>query len=153
VQNLAAGGSEEAIDTEVGAIDAEADSESKDLDAGDDDEYEIVEPVYIKARKLFYAAEVTPASEIELKWKEPDETGLREFLVQKMGFALERVDNGIKKLQAAQKKKSQGRMDSFFASAGTVTSSVGLKRKAEAPPVKGKGTSAVKKGSGFAKKR
>ena len=38
-----------------------------------------------------------------------DETALREFLVEKMGFALERVNNGIKKLQEAQKKKSQGR--------------------------------------------
>lgn len=44
--------------------------------------------------------------------------GLLEFLVTKMGFDQTRVENGITKLVAAQKKKAQGRMDSFFSSAG-----------------------------------
>ena len=38
--------------------------------------------------------------------------------MEKMGFDKTRVENGIAKLVAAQKKKAQGRMDSFFASAG-----------------------------------
>lgn len=102
--------------------------------------------------------------------------GLLEFLVEKMGFDKTRVENGIAKLVAAQKKKAQGRMDSFFASAGecidlnlgfalltsykytlhviymhvvgTVTSSTGLKRKAEPVVKKGKAPAAKKGGFG-----
>tara|TARA_A100001015_G_C14394347_1_gene482965 strand:- start:106 stop:225 length:120 start_codon:yes stop_codon:yes gene_type:complete len=35
-----------------------------------------------------------------------------------MGFDKERVEKSIVKLVAAHKKKAQGRMDSFFVSAG-----------------------------------
>lgn len=142
MKNLAAGGAEADMEEDVKIVEE------------DGVEYITIEPVYIRARSLFHSAEVTPASEFDLKWAEPDEVALREFLVEKMGFQLDRVNNGIKKLQEAQKKKSQGRMDSFFASAGSVTSSTGLKRKAEAPVkgAKGKAVAANKKGS-FGKKR
>ena len=126
-----------------------------DEEATSDDEYEIIPPVYIGARELFFTPEVVPAADVELKWTEPDEPALREFLVEKMGFNLERVNNGIKKLQEAQKKKSQGRMDTFFSVAGVVTSSTGQKRKAdEQVNGKPKATKPGAKGSGaFAKKR
>lgn len=118
-------------------------------------EYETILPVYVEARKLFYTPEVHVAADVDLRWVEPDEANLREFLVEKMGFNLERVNNGIKKLQEAQKKKSQGRMDSFFAVAGVVTSTTGQKRKAEEQThgkTKFSGKTAGKAGS-FAKKR
>ena len=113
---------------------------NNELNADEEGEYEIIEPAYIRARSLFHTPEVTAASEFELKWTEPDQageyisvlyktmilylmcvfvlSGLLDFLVEKMGFDKTRVENGIAKLVAAQKKKAQGRMDSFFTSAG-----------------------------------
>ena len=80
-------------------------------DGGDEDDFEIIEPVYIQARSLFLNAEVHPAEEVELKWEECNEVELRKFLVERMCFNPERVTSGIAKLQAAFKKKSQKRMD------------------------------------------
>jgi flap endonuclease-1 len=74
-------------------------------------EYEDVPPLYQQARQLFLEAEVSPGEEVEFKWTAPDEAGLKEFLVGKMGFSAERVAAGIKRLQEAQQKKSQQRMD------------------------------------------
>jgi flap endonuclease-1 len=56
---------------------------------------------------------VTPGDEVELKWEEPKEDELKKFLVDRMGFNPERVQNGINKLQAAFRKKSQKRMDRY----------------------------------------
>jgi len=47
-------------------------------------------------------------------FQDPDEEGLHEFLVVKLGFNPERVASGIKKLKEARGKASQRRMDSFF---------------------------------------
>jgi 5'-3' exonuclease len=77
----------------------------------EDDEFDVIPALYAQARKLFLQAEVHDADSIELQWTEPDEAGLKEFLVVKMGFNEERVLSGIKRLQEAQKKKSQKRMD------------------------------------------
>jgi hypothetical protein len=46
-----------------------------------------------------------------MKWAEPDEEGLKTFLVGRMGFNEERVISGIKRLKEAQQQKSQKRMD------------------------------------------
>ena len=119
-------------------------------------EYEEVPPLYQQARQLFVNAPVYNADDVELKWTAPDEEGLRTFLVEKMGFNLDRVNSGIKRLQEAQQKKSQQRMDSFFTAvqkpASDSSSGVGAKRKVEDKGSKGKSSgSAVKKP--FGKKR
>lgn len=104
------------------------------------DDFVIIPPLYAQARELFVNADVKKAEEVELKWTEPNEDGLRAFLVDKMGFDLNRVNSAIKRLQEAQKNKSQKRMDSFFAPvASSSSSSSGIKRKVE--EVKGKGAS------------
>jgi hypothetical protein len=77
-------------------------------------EYEDVPPLYQQARVLFTHAEVTPGAEVDLKWTAPDEAGLRAFLVERMGFGVDRVASGIKRLQEAQQKKSQQRMDRYY---------------------------------------
>ena len=51
------------------------------------------------------------ANDCDLVWREPDDEGLRAFLVDKMGFSVDRVNSGITKLREAQKKSSQKRMD------------------------------------------
>jgi flap endonuclease-1 len=76
-----------------------------------DIEYEEVPPLFVQARKLFLDAEVLTVQSNDLKWTAPDEDGLRAFLVERMGFNLDRVNGGIKRLQEAQMKKSQMRMD------------------------------------------
>jgi hypothetical protein len=76
-----------------------------------EDDFEMVPPLYEQARKLFLQCEVTQADDLELKWDEPDEAGLRAFLVDRMGFNPERVASGVKKLKEAQLQKSQKRMD------------------------------------------
>lgn len=112
-------------------------------DEGAEEDYEIIEPLYLQARLLFLQADVTPASSVDLKWEEPKEEELRKFLVERMGFNSDRVSTGIAKLQTAHRKKSQKRMDSFFTSSGMTASSTSIKRKAE--DISGKG--ANKKGA------
>ena len=98
-------------------------------------EYEEIPPLYLQARQLFINCDVTSADSIELRWDPPDEAGLTAFLVERMGFNPDRVSSGIKRLQEAQVKKAQTRMDSFFTSVPAATASATLsaaqKRKAE----------------------
>jgi len=84
---------------------------------------------YEQARVLFKSPEVTPATECDLKWTDPDEDGLVKFMCGEKGFAEDRMRNGCKKLQKARKGTTQGRLDGFF----TVTSpaSNGVKRKSD----------------------
>ncbi len=76
-----------------------------------------------EARRLFLHPEVTPADEVDLKWTEPDEEGLVEFMCTKNGFQWvffvsvrmwpstrsnfhlgreDRIRNGIKRIKAAR---------------------------------------------------
>jgi len=71
-------------------------------------------PRYVWARQLFLEHEVTPAADVSLEWKKPDEAKLREFLIEKMGFNADRVEGALKKLVKAQGARTQRRMDSFF---------------------------------------
>jgi 5'-3' exonuclease len=92
----------------------EVDEEGKDSqprEADQDDEGELVEPMFKRARELFFNHDVISATEVELKWLPPQEEELRRFLVERMGFNAERVETGIKKLVEAQGKKSQQRLD------------------------------------------
>jgi flap endonuclease-1 len=76
-----------------------------------EEEIEYAEPLFAQARKLFVNCEVLDAESVELKWTEPNEIGLKAFLIDRMGFNEDRVLNAIKKLKEAQQQKSQKRVD------------------------------------------
>jgi flap endonuclease-1 len=69
---------------------------------------------YVSVRKLFKDPEVTDPEKLEVKWSDPDEDGLIQFLVKEKGFNEERVRNGIQKLNKARNTSVQGRLTSFF---------------------------------------
>ena len=99
-------------------------------------------PIYKQARQLFHNSEVTPASEFQLNWTAPDVDGLRKFLVERMGFQLERVNSGIEKLVKAHETKAQSRIDSFFTMKPSTNVNKIDKRKTD---TKGKGKASFKK--------
>jgi len=53
---------------------------------------------------------------VQMKWNDPDEDGLRKFLVTEKGFNEERVNSVIAKIKASRGKSTQGRLDGFFSS-------------------------------------
>lgn len=103
--------------------------------------------LYTEARRLFTAPDVTPATEVDLKWEKPDEEGLVAYMCGEKGFAEERIRNGIKKLDKARGGATQGRLDSFFKVLASPTPGQN-KRKAEekAGSAKKKGGAAAAKG-------
>lgn len=103
--------------------------------------------LYTEARRLFTAPDVTPASEVDLKWEKPDEEALVSYMCGEKGFAEERIRNGIKKLDKARGGATQGRLDSFFKVLASPTPGQN-KRKAEekAGSAKKKGGAAAAKG-------
>lgn len=58
--------------------------------------------LFAEARKLFSHADVTSGSEIDLKWTDCDEEGLKTFLVAEKGFNVDRVERGIQKIKKAK---------------------------------------------------
>ncbi|SCU94674.1 LADA_0G10242g1_1 [Lachancea dasiensis] len=69
---------------------------------------------YQEARKLFLEPDVVKGSEIDLKWTEPQEQDLIDFMCKEKGFNEERIRSGIKRLQKGLKTGVQGRLDGFF---------------------------------------
>lgn len=115
------------------------------LEKLDTSKYQIPEEWgYQEARKLFLNPEVADPNTLELKWGEPDENGLVEYLCGDRNFSEDRVRNGAKKLAKAKGGSTQGRLDGFF----TVLSTTPAKRKAEDkkknPAKKSKGGSSFK---------
>jgi 5'-3' exonuclease len=90
---------------------ADEDTQTRGTEQKEEEEGELVEPMFKRARELFFNHEVLSATEVELKWLPPQEEELRRFLVERMGFNAERVETGIKKLVEAQGKKAQQRLD------------------------------------------
>ncbi|XP_064552204.1 flap endonuclease 1 [Drosophila montana] len=88
---------------------------------------------YKRARELFIEPDVADASAIDLKWTEPDEDGLVQFLCGDRQFNEERVRNGAKKLLKSKQAQTQVRLDSFFKTLpSTPNANTGAaKRKAE----------------------
>jgi flap endonuclease-1 len=82
------------------------------------------------AREEFARHEVTPASEVELKWGDCDEKGLTDFLVTEKCFNEDRVKNGIAKLKKMRSTSTQGRMDQFFKAMPSTGPTATQKRKA-----------------------
>lgn len=90
-------------------------------------------------RKMFYAPEVTPASDITLRWKEPDVDGLVKFMCGENQFNEDMVRKGLKRMEGAKKVSNQGRMDSFFKpKAAPNADALAKKRAAEKAAAKGK---------------
>ncbi|XP_071823478.1 flap endonuclease 1-like [Apostichopus japonicus] len=84
--------------------------------------------LFKQARELFKHPDVTPAEDIELKWIDPDEEGVVDFMCKRFGFNEERIRNGCQKLKKGRKGATQGRLDSFFTVVANKSSN---KRKAE----------------------
>lgn len=107
---------------------------------------------YEDIREIFRKPAVADPNTLELKWEEPDEAGLKAFLVGEKGFSEERVVRAVEKLRGARETAVQRRIDGFFVPQG-VTQSESLKRKlAEAESAKGKGKAKGKKDPKLAKK-
>ncbi|AMD18695.1 HBL207Wp [Eremothecium sinecaudum] len=69
---------------------------------------------YKEARELFLKPDVVDADTISLKWEEPKEEELIEFMCKEKGFNEDRIKSGIQKLRKGLKSGVQGRLDSFF---------------------------------------
>lgn len=69
---------------------------------------------YKEARELFRNPEVLDPETVELKWEDPDEDGLIEYLVKENNFSEERIRSAIKKIQKTRTGSTQGRLDLFF---------------------------------------
>lgn len=107
------------------------------------------EPIYKAAREMFLKPEVIDTASVELKWKDPQETELLAFLVEKHGFGEDRVKAAIARLKKSKGAHAQKRLDSFFTVVASPAS--GAKRKAPAAAAKGKkgaagGAAAAKRG-------
>ncbi len=102
------------------------------MDSLDGNKYKIPENwPFEQARILFKSPEVSEASTLDLKWKEPDEQGIVDFLVTEKQFNEERVRKAVQKFSKCRNTATQGRLDSFFKvlpSTGT-NSSADKKRK------------------------
>ncbi|KAF1795260.1 PIN domain-like [Phytophthora cactorum] len=100
-------------------------------------------PIYKNAREMFIQPEVVDPKETEIKWRDPLETDLLDFLVKKHGFQEDRVLSAITRLKKSKSTQSQKRLDSFF----TVLPSAGGAKKRKAPVAKGgKKAATAKKG-------
>jgi flap endonuclease-1 len=115
--------------------DDEKDHTKKNDDNDEAEDNEEIEPIYVKARRLFNDHEVKTG--LDLKWTECQPEPLTKFLVDEMCFNPDRVKAGIEKLQKAHKKnvKPQSRMDSFF----KPVPGAGTKKKKPAAGAKRKG--------------
>jgi len=81
----------------------------------DKEKYSVPENwMYKEARELFLKPDVKNPEEIELKWTEPDEEGIVQFMCKDKGFNEERMRNGVKKIVKARNTGTQVRLDSFF---------------------------------------
>uniref|UniRef100_H9GS13 Flap endonuclease 1 n=1 Tax=Anolis carolinensis TaxID=28377 RepID=H9GS13_ANOCA len=97
-----------------------------------------------EAQQLFLEPEVIDAEAVELKWSEPNEEELVNFMCGEKQFNEERIRNGVKRLNKSRQGSTQGRLDDFFKITGSITSA---KRKEPEP----KGSAKKKaRGSGSA---
>ncbi|KND03525.1 multifunctional nuclease RAD27 [Spizellomyces punctatus DAOM BR117] len=129
----------------------ECGSLEKVLEKLDPKKYNISEDwPYKEARELFKKPDVVDPVDIELKWDEPDEEGIVDFMVKEKNFNEERVRTAVKKLAKLQKTATQGRLDGFFKV--LPNSGVG-KRKAEDKKGGPAKKTAAKKGAGGGKPR
>jgi len=53
----------------------------------------------------------------QLVWSDPDEEGIKAFLVGEKQFSESRIMSALKRIKKGEEKRSQGRIDSFFGAA------------------------------------
>lgn len=70
--------------------------------------------MFKEARELFLHPDIIDAEKIELKWSEPDEEGIIQYMCNEKGFSEDRMRNGVKKILKARTAGTQVRLDSFF---------------------------------------
>lgn len=81
--------------------------------------------LFKEARGLFLEPDVVDCSTVDLKWNEPNENDLVQFMCAEKQFSEDRIRNGCKKIMKSRQGSTQGRLDSFF----SVTGSLSSKRK------------------------
>lgn len=88
------------------------------IESLDKEKYKIPEDwPFQRARELFHSPDVLPADHPEvkaLKWEQPDEEGIIQYMVAESGFNEARIRAGIEKLKKTKQQSTQGRLDSFF---------------------------------------
>ena len=88
--------------------------------------------LFEKSREMFLKPEVISDTE-QLKklivFEKPYEEEMKEWLTGSKGFSENKVNTGLEKLNKAQTKKNQIRLDSFFKTSTIISSS----KKVEAP--------------------
>jgi flap endonuclease-1 len=85
------------------------------LEKIDKEKYKVPENwLYKEARQLFIKPEITDPDTIDLKWTDPDEEGIVQYMCNEKGFNEERMRNGVKKILKARNTGTQVRLDSFF---------------------------------------
>ncbi|MED6287833.1 Elongation of fatty acids protein 2, partial [Characodon lateralis] len=97
--------------------------------------------LYKEARNLFLKPEVVDSSTVDLKWREPDEEALIQFMCDEKQFSEDRIRNGCKKIVKSRQGSTQGRLDSFFSVAGSLSS------KRKEPETKGPAKKKLKTGA------
>uniref|UniRef100_A0A4W5JUE2 Flap endonuclease 1 n=1 Tax=Hucho hucho TaxID=62062 RepID=A0A4W5JUE2_9TELE len=97
--------------------------------------------LYKEARGLFLQPDVVDCSTVDLKWSEPDEDALIQFMCAEKQFSEDRIKNGCKKILKSRQGSTQGRLDTFF----TITGSLSSKRKE--PETKGSNKKKQKTGA------
>eukprot|EP00026_Physarum_polycephalum_P009814 Phypoly_transcript_09951.p1 GENE.Phypoly_transcript_09951~~Phypoly_transcript_09951.p1 ORF type:complete len:406 (+),score=86.45 Phypoly_transcript_09951:96-1220(+) len=98
---------------------------------------------YEAIRDLFKNPEVIDPATVEFKWVDPDEEGLKKFLVDEKGFNEKRVADSIEKLKKCKSTTVQSRLTTFFGNPTTI------KRKRDDDDTKGtKKTKGNEKGKG-----
>ena len=110
--------------------------------------YIIPEPfLYEKSRIAFVSPDVWK-DEDELKkhivFTKPQEEEIKDWLLNKKGFAENKVNSGMERLLKCQVKKNQMRLDNFFKKSSVLS----VSKKVEAPVGKNKGKNAAKKATG-----
>ena len=113
--------------------------------------YPLPEPFpFEEARALFVNPDVmdVAAPEADFKWVDVNAEGLKKYLVDDKGFAEERVQKAIERMQKCKGKANQGRLESFFGPTTVVPSAKKLESK-----VLGKGKAKAKAQGGGASKK
>ncbi|CAH1997017.1 unnamed protein product [Acanthoscelides obtectus] len=119
------------------------------LQALDKDKYTAPENwEYEAARELFLNPEIADPESFELKWGEPDEEAMVEFLCKEKQFSEDRVRNGCKKLLKAKSGQVQGRLDGFFQVLSTTPAKRKVDEKKNTPNKRGKAGGGGGKGRG-----
>lgn len=94
----------------------------KAIEKLDKNKYSVPENwMYKEARELFVHPDIIDPETIDLKWTEPDEEGIIQYMCKEKGFSEDRMRNGVKKILKARNTGTQVRLDSFFKVTMTTT--------------------------------